>query len=222
MGSRKGQPQQVPSTRGKGTFKVVFFLIVVTGVAAWAYPILQVTVPELTAPIDQFRGYYGGPDFLPLPPGRTGFEGSSNESTFTVDTEPQEFFFVPAAGVKYLMAVTTEYNQNVVLELVDPATRTILDANTRHEQFSGRRGDMYAPSGNDSPYRYAVGMTVPLQEGREYSLRAYADTADTVGRQATVRLRTSAPGTDVFVLWGVFSGVLLVGAVVFLIATSRG
>ncbi len=208
MARRTGAPR-----RGRKTFRLVFALIVLTGLAAWAYPLLLERFPEETAVVEQLRGAYHGPVLLPLPAGLQGFQPENTELRLELSAEPSEWFFVPAASRSYFATALSEYLDDVQVDLFDPADGAVLDSNTKYPAFTGRHADMWSESGEEPKLAHSPALTRDLEAGRLYGLRITAESPATIGTDAVVRVGVEDTATDVFSLWGIVVAVLVALAI---------
>jgi hypothetical protein len=208
-------------SRGKGTFKFVFFLMILTGILAFFYPVLVARYPEQLATVERLRGAYHGPALSELPPGVVGFSRGMERIDAKLTDEAQEFFFVPAADHSYFVSAYSEYGEDVRLDLFDPERDGVLDSNTRYPAFSGRHADMWADSGMEPDLSHATGFSADLRSGKLYGLRLVPEDQEVVGRNVRVSVKVEDTATSVWTIWGIFCAVVFVLAVAGLILTSR-
>jgi hypothetical protein len=199
--------------RGRKTFRLVFLLIVLTGIAAWAYPVLRQYFPEETAIVERLRGAYDGPVLAALPAGAHGFQPGRTELNLELSDEASEYFFVPAANRSYYVSALSEYLDDVRVDLFDPADGEVLDSNTNYPAFSGRHADMWADSGEEPELSHSPALTRDLEAGRLYGVRITAESPTTLGTGATVEIGVEDTTMDIFSLWGILAALLVALAI---------
>lgn len=202
-----------PTNRGKGTFRLVFVLIILLGIAAFFWPVLQTMFPEQTAVVDRLRGAYSGPEFQPLPDGREGLSPGTPEITFVLSEEPEVVYFVPAADREFTASATTQYLDDVRLDVLDPESGETIDSNTNYPAFTGRAADQWADSGEEPSWTHASGVDVKVAQGRLYGLRVTPEDPATVGQTVTVTATVTDNALGIMSLWGILSGALVVLAI---------
>lgn len=199
--------------RGRKTFRLVFVLIVLTGLVALAYPLLLRYFPEETAVVERLRGVYQGPVLSPLPAELEGFRPGTTETRIELSDEPADLFFVPAASRSYVVSALSEYLDDVQVDLFDPADGVVLDSNTNYPAFTGRHADMWADSGEEPELAHSPALTRQLESGRLYGIRITAESPATIGTDAVVEVRVEDTAMDVYSLWGVVVAALVALAI---------
>lgn len=197
--------------RGGGfAYTLAFFIIVVSGLATFFYPLLVREFPDRTAPIERFRRVYNGPAFDVLPEGRDGFSRDGEVITRRLEAEPQSYYFVPAADLPYSVSAVHGFGSDVRLELYDVDSGALLDTNLNYPAYTGRAADMYSDMGEEPDREHAVGFTTSLVSSNLYELRISAMNPGTIHDDVDIRVSVDTKEIPIQVIWGYFTGAVIV------------